>query len=85
MLLELREERLRLVVRDTGVDDNVVTLLPVDGGGNAVLVAELERVDYSEDLVKGSANLGRVGDGEADDLLGVDHEDLNQETEWLTL
>ena len=36
------EEGRGLVGGDGGVDDDVVTLLPVDGGGDAVLVAELE-------------------------------------------
>ena len=38
----LGEESLGLLGGNTGVDDNVVTLLPVDGGGNAVLVTDLQ-------------------------------------------
>jgi len=57
------------------VDDNIVALVPVDRGGDPVLVTKLERIDHSDDLVKRTAGLGRVGDGEADDFLGVDHED----------
>ena len=38
----LREEDLGLVVGDRRMDDDVVTLLPVDGGGDAVLVTDLE-------------------------------------------
>ena len=37
-----REERLGLLVGDRGVDDDIVALLPVDGGGDAVLVTELK-------------------------------------------
>jgi len=57
------------------VDDNVVALVPVDRGDNLVFVTQLEGIDHSDDLVKRTAGLGRVGDGEADDLLGIDHED----------
>jgi hypothetical protein len=37
-----REEGLGLLVADRGVDDDIVTLLPVDGGGDAVPVTGLE-------------------------------------------
>jgi hypothetical protein len=57
------------------VDNNVVALVPVDRGGNLVFVTQLEGIDHSDDLVKRTAGLGRVGYGEADDLLGIDHED----------
>lgn len=69
------EQRLGLLVRDGRVNDNIVTLIPVDRGGDLVLVTKLERIDHSDDLVKRTAGLGRVGDGEADDFLGVDYED----------
>ena len=38
----LREEGLGLLVVDRGVDDDIVSLLPVDGGGDAVLVTGLK-------------------------------------------
>ena len=38
----LREEGFGLIVADRRVDDDILTLLPVDGGGNAVLVTDLE-------------------------------------------
>ena len=38
----LREEGLGLLVADRGVDDDVVTLPPVDGRGDTVLVTNLE-------------------------------------------
>lgn len=60
------------------MDDNIVALLPIDRGGDLVLVTELERIDHSDDLVKRTAGLGRVGDGEADDFLGVNHEDSSK-------
>ena len=37
-----REEGLGLIVGDGGVDDDVLALVPVDGGGDAVLVTKLE-------------------------------------------
>jgi len=57
------------------VDDNVVSWDPVDGGGDAVLVAGLEGVDDAENLGGVAAGGGRVGEDEADGLLGVDDED----------
>jgi len=57
------------------VNDNIVALVPVDRGGDLVLVTKLEGVDHSDDLVKRTAGLSRVGDGEADDFLGVDDKD----------
>jgi len=38
----VREQGGGLRGSDGGVDDDIVTLLPVDGGGDAVLVAELK-------------------------------------------
>lgn len=75
MLDVVGEEGLGLLITDTGVNDDISTFLPVDGSGDTVLVAELQRVDNSEDLIEGSANLGGVGEGKTDDLLGVDHKD----------
>lgn len=38
----LREEGLGLLVVDGGVDDDIVTILPVNGGSDAVLVTGLK-------------------------------------------
>jgi len=38
----LREEGLDLFAVDRGMDDDIVTLLPVNGGGYAVLVTKLK-------------------------------------------
>lgn len=70
------EELLCLLALHRGVDDDLVTLLPVDRGGDPVLVTSLKRVDDTEDLVKVATGGGGVGDLEADDLLGVDDEDV---------
>lgn len=51
-LSETGEERVGLLVRDGGVNDNIVTLVPVDRGGDIVLVTKLERIDHSNDLIK---------------------------------
>jgi hypothetical protein len=45
------EQRLCLFRVDAGVDDDVLALLPVDGRRDAVLVAKLDRVDRTQDLV----------------------------------
>ena len=57
------------------MDDNILALVPVDRGSDLVFVTKLEGIDHSDYLVKRTAGLGRVRDGETDDLLGVDHED----------
>ena len=54
------EEGLGLVVLDGNVDDDILTLLPVDGGDNLLLVAELERVNGTVDLILESARQIRV-------------------------
>ena len=68
------EELLSLLALDRGVNDDLVALLPVDGGGDAVLVTDLERVNDTEDLIKVAAGRSRVRDLESDDLLGVNDE-----------
>lgn len=57
------------------MNDDIVTLLPVDRGGDLVLVTELEGINHSDDLVKRATGLSRIGDHEADDFLGVDDKD----------
>jgi len=52
MLLVLGEQFLRIFIVHTWVDDNMVSLLPVDRGGDLVFVAKLERVDYTKDFIK---------------------------------
>jgi hypothetical protein len=42
MLAKLREQSLCLVVGHARVDDNIFTLLPVNGGSDAMFVASLE-------------------------------------------
>jgi hypothetical protein len=72
---ELGEELSSLVVLDAGVDDDVVTRKPVNGGGDSVLVTGLKRVDDSENLGRVSAGGGRVGEDGSDDLLRINDED----------
>lgn len=72
---ELREQLLGLLVGDGGVDNDIVTGDPVDGGGDLVLVTSLEGVDDAEDLGGVAASGGRVREDGADGLLGVDDED----------
>lgn len=72
---EAREQLLGLLVADGGSDNDIVSGHPVDGGGDAVLVTSLERVDDAENLGGVAAGRGRVGEDGADLLLGVDEED----------
>jgi hypothetical protein len=72
---ELREQSLGLLVLDAGVDNNIISRNPVDGSGDAVLVAGLEGVDNSEDLGGVAASGCWVGEDEANGFLGVDDED----------
>jgi hypothetical protein len=57
------------------VHDDVLTGDPVDGCGDAVLVAGLQGVDDAQDLGGVAAGGGWVGEDGADGLLGVDDED----------
>src|SRR3546814_19049300 len=43
----LRKQRLRLGVLDRWRDDDVLALLPIGRGGDALGVAELERIDHA--------------------------------------
>jgi hypothetical protein len=70
----LGELGLGLLVGDRGHDDDVLALLPVHGGRHPVAVGELERVDDPQDLVEVPPGGLRIGDHQADLLLGVDHE-----------
>jgi len=72
---EFGEEGLGLFVLDAGVHDDVVSGDPVDGCGDAVLVAGLERVDDSEDLGRVTSCGCWVGEDEADSLFWVNDED----------
>lgn len=52
-----REELLALLALDERRDDHILTGLPVDGRGELVLVAALQRFDNSEDLIEVAADL----------------------------
>lgn len=47
MLAELGEQCFRLVIGNTWVDNYIFTLLPVHGGGYAVLIADLQSYGQS--------------------------------------
>lgn len=47
----LREQGLGFLVVDASMDDDILTLLPVDGRGNFVFVAELDSIDDSDDFI----------------------------------
>jgi hypothetical protein len=72
---EVGEQLLGLGLLDAVGDNDILTGLPVDGGGNLVLVTELQGVDDAQNLGGVAAGGGRVGEDGADGLLGVDEED----------
>lgn len=57
------------------MDNNIISLLPVTGSGDAVLVTELKRVNDTEDLIKVTASGSGVGQNKTDGLLGINDED----------
>src|SRR3546814_17744912 len=57
----LRKQRLRLGVLDRWRDDDVLALLPIGRGGDALGVAELERIDHAQDLVEIAPDAHRIG------------------------
>lgn len=61
-------------VFDRRHDDNVFTILPVCRRGDFVVVGQLQRIDYPQDLVEVATGAGRVGDGQAHLLVRIDHE-----------
>ena len=69
------EQFLGLGFLDRVGDNDVLAGDPVDGGGNLVLVAGLQRVDDAQDLGGVAAGAGGVREDGADLLLGVDEED----------
>lgn len=56
-------------------NNHVVTHLPVDGSGNTLLVAGLQRINDTEDFGGVAAGGGRVHHGQTDLLAWVDDED----------
>lgn len=78
---EVREQRLGLVVLDGRVYDDIVTWNPVDGCGDTVLVAGLQRVEDPQHLSSVAAGGGGVREDQANGLLGVDDEHLWYEHE----
>lgn len=48
---EVREQRLRLLVGDRWMDNDVVTLIPINRCCNTMFVAELKRVNYSDNFI----------------------------------
>lgn len=72
--LVAREEFLRLVILNTRVHNDIVARLPVGRSGNPMLVADLERVDHSDNLVKVATGGCGVRDDETNHLVRVYHE-----------
>ncbi len=51
MDLVLREQSFCLLIADTSVNDNIITLVPINWGGNTILITQLDGVDHTDDLV----------------------------------
>ena len=68
------EESLSLGVFYTWVDNDIVTRRPIDRCGDTMLVRGLVRVNYSEKFRRVTTSGGRVGEDEANDLLGINDE-----------
>ena len=56
----IREQSLCLIVGHAGVDDNIFTLLPVNGGSDAMFVANLESC-FAKRLTLKSSNSAELG------------------------
>lgn len=59
MLAILREQSLCLIIGHAGVDNNIFTLLPVDGGSDAMFVASLESCLAKRSKLKNQATRSR--------------------------
>ena len=57
------------------MNDDIVAHVPVDGRCDTVLVASLERVNYSKKLCSATPRGGWVGLDEANSLFRIDDED----------
>lgn len=71
----IREEARNIVSLNRWVDDDLVSLLPVDWSSDTVLVAELQGIDDSEDLSEVASSGGWVLDLQTDHPLWVDDKD----------
>lgn len=71
---DLREEHLGLIIANGRVDNDIVTLVPVNWRGYAMFVAKLQRVHNTENLIKVSSGRSRISNGQANDFLGVNYE-----------
>ena len=68
---------LAITSKYNGVKENVPTWYPIYRRSNPVLVASLERIDYTENLGGIASSRGRIGHDETNSLLGVDDEDAS--------
>jgi hypothetical protein len=66
--------------------NNLVTWIPINGCGDLVLVASLERVNDTKNLLGVTTGGCWVGENEADGLLWIDDEDRSDsESLWLII
>lgn len=74
-LADLAEFLLRILGRDGGGHNDIVSDVPVNGGRDALLVGSLQGVDHTENLGGVTAGRRRVEHDQADLLGGVNNED----------
>jgi len=72
---EFREEGLGLFVADRRVYNDILAGNPVDRSSDTMFITGLEGVHHTEDLGGVTTGRGRVGQDEADGLLGIDDKD----------
>lgn len=71
---DLGEEHLGLIIGNGRVDNDIITLVPVDWRGYAVFIAKLQRVYNTENLIKVSSSRSWISNGQTNDFLGINHE-----------
>jgi len=74
MNLVLGEQSLGFLALDTGMNDNVVTGLPIDRSSDSVLITQLDCVDYPYNLIEIPSCNGGVVQFEPDLFGGIDYE-----------
>ncbi len=68
------EANFRVFIGQGGDDDNVIAVFPIHGGGDFVVVGELQAVHHAEDFLEIPAGGRWVGENETDFLVRVNHE-----------
>ena len=70
--LEMGIFLLRLLCLDAWMYDHIITGHPIDRGGDLVLISRLQRIHHTQHFGRIATGRGRVGENEANGLLGID-------------